>query len=155
VSSWPPLALAVWLGVSGACLAAESRPAGEAPAVASVAVDSGHHLSLNLPLRALEPDGSASAREADRAEARADRLEPPAAEVQTSFLDLHLGRTSQAGRRPGDTPPLYGEVGIDVDVLAGLSLEPSYRMVLNEDTIVPIPAPITQQVLKLDARIPF
>jgi hypothetical protein len=154
MSSWPPLALAVWLGVSSACLAAESRPAGEAPAVGSVAVDSGHHLSLDLPLWALDPDGSASARAADRAEARADRLEPPADEVEKRFLDLHLGQASRTGRRPGDTPPLYGEVGIDVDALAGLSLEPSYRVVLNEDDRADSRA-IAQQVLKLGARIPF
>ncbi len=152
----PPLVLAlVWVGASSACLAAEPRAADQSPAVAQAAVDIDPHLRLALPLGALESDASAASGEADRAAASLDQQKGPAGELPTNFLDLHFGRAAQKGS-PGDAPPLYGEVGINVDTPAGLSLVPSYRVVVNEDDRVDYHSrAIAGQVLKLGARIRF
>jgi hypothetical protein len=71
-----------------------------------------------------------------------------------SPLEVHLGRISAAGRSPGETPPLYGEVGIDIGSVAGLSLVPSYRLVLPDERTEDSEA-AAAQVLKLGARIRF
>jgi len=71
-----------------------------------------------------------------------------------SPLKVRLGRTPAVGRSPGDVPPLYGEVGIDLDSGAGLSLVPSYRVVLPEDDRADAEASAAQ-ILKLGARIRF
>ena len=152
MSSWPPLALAVWLGVSSASLAAESRPVGQPPAPATVGT--GRHLSLDLPARAVRLDGFAPMTQAEQDEALPDRLGRFEDERRRHRLELHLGRASQAGRSPGDAPPLYGEVGIDLDPLAGLSIVPSYRVVLDQGDR-PDTGTIDAQVLKLGARIHF
>jgi hypothetical protein len=151
MSSWPPLALAVWLGVSSACLAAEPRPAAQPPADAPAAVDVGRHLSLDLALRAVGLDGAAAI---SSAKAEPDRLARPADEPGMRRLALHLGRTSRVGRSPGDAPPLYGEVGIDLDPQAALSIVPSYRLVLDEGDRDHA-GTIGAQVLKLGARVRF
>jgi hypothetical protein len=153
MSSWLPLVLAVWLGVSSACLAAEPHLASRPPAVAPAGVD-GHDLSLDLALRAVGLDGSGAVAAAQRAEAAPDHLARPGGERRMRRLALHLGRTSSAGRSPGAAPPLYGEVGIDLDPAAGLSLVPSYRLVLDEGERAESGA-VAAQVLKLGARIRF
>jgi hypothetical protein len=157
MSFWPPLALAVvWLGVSSACLAAEPRPANQPAAVAPATVDSERHLNLAVPLGVLGSDASASNGEADPAAAALDQQEGPTSELPMHFLDLHFGRADQPGRIPGAASPLYGEVGINLATRAGLSLEPSYRVVVNEDDRVDYHSrAIAGQVLKLGARIPF
>jgi hypothetical protein len=157
MSFWPPCALAVvWLGVSSACLAAEPRAASQLPAIAPGTVDSERHLTLALPLGALGSGASASSGEADRAAALLDQAEGPAGEFPMHYLlDVHFGRADQPGRIPGDAPPLYGEVGINVDTPAGLSLVPSYRVIVNEDDYRADSRAIAGQVLKLDARIHF
>jgi len=71
-----------------------------------------------------------------------------------SPLKVRLGRTPAVGRSPGDVPPLYGEVGIDLDSGAGLSLVPSYRVVLSDDDAQASEAG-PAQILKLGARIRF
>ncbi len=98
-------------------------------------------------------DRSAAIGGADRAEAGRDRLPRPEDEPGV-HLDLHLGHTSPAGRSPGDAPPLFGEVGIDLDSRAGLSLVPSYRLVLDEDDGAESRT-VATQILKLGARIRF
>jgi hypothetical protein len=153
MSSWPPLALAVCIGVSSACLATEPRLAAQPPAGAPAAVDVGRHLSLDLALRAVGLDGAAAIPEAERAEAEPERL-APADDHQMHRLDLHLGRTSRVGRSPGEAPPLYGEVGIDLDPQAALSIVPSYRLVLDEGDRDHA-GTIGAQVLKLGARVRF
>ncbi len=158
--SWAPLALGVWVGLAGACLAAEPRLAGQQPPSTPAAADIRHHLSLDVGPQVLGLDGSASSAEAAPAGPGEGLLAPPESEPGM-HLDLHLGRTSPAGRSPGDAPPLYGEVGIDIDPLAGLSLVPSYRLVLDEGERPDARATEAQglkldaQVLKLGARIRF
>ena len=150
MTSWPPLALAVWLGVSSASLAAEPRPAGHAPAPARAELATGRHLSLDLPTRAVGVDGPAAMVQADAA----DLLAPPDDEHPSQWLELHLGRDRQAGRMPGDPPSLYGELGIDLDPGARLAIVPSYRVVVDQ-TDRPYSGTIDAQVLKLGARIRF
>ena len=149
--SFAPLALAVSLGVSSTCLAAESRLADPPPAAAPAAATVARHLSLEVAPQALGLDGSASSAEATPAGPGADLLAPLESEGRV-HLDLHLGRTAIAGRSPGDAPPLYGEVGIDIDPLAGLSLVPSYRLVLDEGNR-PDARTTDAQSLKLDAQV--
>jgi hypothetical protein len=157
---WPPLALAVWVGVASTCLAAEPRLAGQQPATPPAAAAIKHNLSLDVGPQALSLDGSAFGAETAPAAPGADLLAPPESE-RRMHLDIHLGRTSPAGRSPGDAPPLYGEVGIDLDPLAGLSLVPSYRLVLDEGertdarTTEAQGLKLDAQVLKLGARIRF
>jgi hypothetical protein len=154
MSSWSPLALAVWLGASSAGLAAEPRPAAQPPAVAPAVVGVDDHLSLDLALRAVGLDGSAATPGAERAEADPDPLARPADAPGMHRLDLHAGRTSRAGWSPGHVSPLYGEVGIDLDPQAALSIVPSYRLVLDEGDRDHAGA-IGAQVLKLGARVRF
>ena len=149
--SFAPLALAVSLGLSSACLAAEPRPADPAPALGPAAPAVARHLSLDVAPQAIGLDGSAASAEAAPAGPGADLLTPPESERRV-HLDLHLGRTAIAGRSPGDAPPLYGEVGIDIDPLAGLSLVPSYRLVLDEGER-PDARATDAQALKLDAQV--
>jgi hypothetical protein len=83
------------------------------------------------------------------------KLEGPGrGEGSVSLLKVRLGRTPAVGRSPGDVPPLYGEVGIDLDSGAGLSLVPSYRVVLSDDDAEASEAGAAQ-ILKLGARIRF
>ncbi len=154
MSSWSPLALAVWLGVSSAGLAGEPRPAAQPPAVAPAAVGVDGHLGLDLALRAVGLDGSAALPEAEGAKADPDHLVRPADEPGMHRLDLHAGRTSRVGRSPGDASPLFGEVGIDLDPQAALSIVPSYRLVLDEGDRDHA-GTIGAQVLKLGARVRF
>ncbi len=147
MSLWP-LALAVGLGVAaGTCLAAEPQPTGE-PAAVSAPVD--HDLSLDLTLGGVSPDGS----DAAPVETGPDQLELAAAERRDRRLDLYLGRAQRAGRSPGDAPPLYGEVGFDVDPKARLSLVPSIGVVLDDGERDDARA-VAAQILKLGARIRF
>jgi hypothetical protein len=81
-------------------------------------------------------------------------LKRPGHERGRSPLELHLGRTSAAGRSPGEAPPLYGEVGIDIGSIAGLSLVPSYRLVLPDDRAEDSEA-AAAQILKFGARLRF
>jgi hypothetical protein len=67
---------------------------------------------------------------------------------------IRLGRTSALGRSPGAAPPAYGEIGIKIAPLPGLSLVPSYKVVLDDDSAAASGA-VSGQVLKLGARIPF
>lgn len=150
MSSWPPLVLAVCFGVSSACLAAEPHAASRQPAPAAVGSPD---LSLDLALRAVGLDGSGAVTEAQPVEAAPDLSARPEGGRRLHF-DLHLGRTSPAGRSPGDAPPLYGEFGIDLGSRAGLSLVPSYRVVLDEGDRADS-GTIEAQVLKLGARIRF
>jgi hypothetical protein len=155
VSSWPLVVVAVCLGVSGACLASEPPPAKSGPAApAAGAFDSSRHLSLDLPLQSLGAGGSSVAPGADPAKAAPQGLALSEGNPGQALLDLHFGRGSRMGRMPGDPPTLFGEVGIDLDPSAGLSLEPSYRMVLNQGER-PDSRAIAAQVLKLGARIRF
>ena len=82
-------------------------------------------------------------------------LRPGAGEQGMSPLKLRLGRTPVAGRSPGDAPPLYGEVGIDVDSGTGLSLVPSLRVVLPNDDETAASEAAATQILKLGAKIRF
>jgi hypothetical protein len=72
-----------------------------------------------------------------------------------SPFKVRLGRTPVAGRSPGEVPPLYGEVGIDVDSGTGLSLVPSLRVVLPNDHETAASGAAATQVLKLGAKISF
>jgi hypothetical protein len=72
----------------------------------------------------------------------------------TPALKFRLGRTSALGRSPGAAPPAYGEIGINLAPLPGLSLVPSYKVVLDDDSAGSSGA-VFGQVLKLGARIPF
>ena len=72
-----------------------------------------------------------------------------------SPFKVRLGRTPVAGRSPGDAPPLYGEVGIDVDSGTGLSLVPSFRVVLPNDDETAASEAAATQILKLGAKIRF
>jgi hypothetical protein len=72
----------------------------------------------------------------------------------TPALKFRLGRLSALGRSPGAAPPAYGEIGIDIAPLPGLSLVPSYKVVLDDDSAESSGA-VSGQVLKLGARIPF
>ncbi len=152
MSSWPLLVVAAALAVSSACLAAEPRAAGQQPADAAAAHGQ-RHLSLDVTPQVMGVADPAAVSEAHRAEAGHGGLAPPAGERRV-HLDLHVGRTSPAGRSPGDAPPLFGEVGIDLDPAAGLSLVPSYRVVVDEGDGAD-GRTIGAQVLKLGARIRF
>ena len=68
----------------------------------------------------------------------------------TPAFKIRLGRISALGRSPGAAPPAYGEIGINIAPLPGLSLAPSYKVVLDDDS-----ARGSGQVLRLGARIPF
>ena len=72
----------------------------------------------------------------------------------TPALKFRLGRSSALGRSPGAAPPAYGEIGINLAPLPGLSLVPSYKVVLDDDSAGDSGA-FSGQVLKLGARIPF
>jgi hypothetical protein len=154
VSFWLSLVLAMCLGASGACLAAEPPQAnGKPPATKPAAADLRHRLSLDLPLQAFGAGDTTTAPSPDQASAPPDAAQPVASEPRLPLLDLHFGHSSSFGRIPGDPPPVFGEVGIDLGS-AGLSLEPSYRVVLDQDER-PDSHAIAEQVLKLGARIRF
>lgn len=149
--SLPPLALVVSLAVSSAALAADHQP----PAAARATLDAERHLSLNLPSQAGGLETAGSALETPLADPPQQSPEAaPGAERRRHLLDLHLGRASALGHSPGDAPPLYGEVGIDLDSQSGLSLVPSYRVVVDEGDSTDSRT-IGAQVLKLGARIRF
>jgi hypothetical protein len=155
VSSWSWVVLAVCLCASGACLAAEAPQAnGKPPAAKPAAIDPRHRLSLDLPLQAVGADDTTTTQSPDQASAPADDSQPVGSERRLHLLDLHFGRGSSLGRIPGDPPPLFGEVGIDLGSAAGLSIEPSYRVVVDQDDR-PDSHAIAEQVLKLGARIRF
>lgn len=155
VSSWPSVVLALCLCASGACLAAEPPQAnGKLPSPKPAAVDLRHRLSLDLPLQALGADDTTTAQGPDQAGAPADDSQPGGSERRLPLLDLQFGQASSFGRIPGDSPPVFGEVGIDLGSAAGLSLEPSYRVVLDQGER-PDSHALAEQVLKLGARIRF
>ena len=85
---------------------------------------------------------------------KSDDSQPGGSGRPLPLLDLHFGHTSSFGRIPGDSPPVFGEVGIDLGSAAGLSLEPSYRVVLDQGDRLDSHA-LAEQVLKLGARIRF
>jgi hypothetical protein len=148
MSSSRLVALVVLLGASTAVSAAE-QPATErhldltAPSIAD--------LYLEAPAGAT-PDNMLGERNLD---ASRDGLTSRPGEGSVSPLKVRLGRTPAAGRSPGDAPPLYGEVGIDLDSGAGLSLVPSYRVVLPDNDEAAESEASAAQVLKLGARIRF
>jgi hypothetical protein len=145
--SSPPLALAVLLIVSGAARAADQL-APDRP--------------LDASSRAMvEESGSSRAdpAEGDRAFADSTRradlsgLEPLGRNSMAPTLRVRLGRLSGLGRNPGAAPPAYGEVGIAVGSLAGLSIVPSYRVIMDDGPAAS--GAVDAQVLKLGARIRF
>jgi hypothetical protein len=164
VSSWPLSVLALCLFASGTCLATELPQAGGKPlATQPGAVNLHHRLNLDLPLQALGADDTSSAPDSDHASARPDDSQSVGSERRMPLFDLQFGQGSSLGRIPGDPPPVFGEVGIDLGSRAGLSLEPSYRVVLGQDDRPDSHAiseqilshAISEQVLKLGARIRF
>jgi hypothetical protein len=154
MSPWPPLAVAVALAISSASLAADPRPGGQSPAAAPAAVGSAGHLNLGLLPQVADAKASAAVPGADAADAGPDGVAQPENVAQDHYLDLHFGRLAQAGRGPGDVPPVYGEVGIDLDPGARLSIVPSYRVVVDQSDRQDRSA-IDDQVVKLGARLRF
>jgi hypothetical protein len=150
MSSLPRLALLLLLGASSAGWAAE-RP--QADLVLPPVYGLRHELGVEPA-----PDGSGFAAPSsmlgERGADALDSLRRSGQEGGRSPVEVHLGRASAAGRSPGDAPPLYGEVGIDIGSIAGLSLVPSYRLVLPDDRTEASEA-AAAQVLKLGARIRF
>jgi hypothetical protein len=146
MSSSQLVVLAVVLCASSAAWAVDS-PAGErhaqliVPGVADLVLDA-------APLQgAAPPPGSIlTERQLEAPRPGADSASP---------LKVRLGRTPAVGRSPGDVPPLYGEVGIALDSGAGVSLVPSYRVVLPEDDATAESEASAAQILKLGARIRF
>jgi hypothetical protein len=147
MSSSQLAALVVLLAVSGAARAAESQaPEHQAELIVPSVAD----LYLNAGAASQGTGADASGSLAER---KLDGPDPGKSGV--SPLKLRLGRTPANGRSPGDAPPLYGEVGIDLEPRADLSLVPSYRVILpDRDERAEAEAGATQ-VLKLDARIRF
>jgi hypothetical protein len=148
MSSLPRLALLLLLGASSAGWAAEQPQADlVVPPVYGLRPDLG-----------VQPEGSGRAAPSsmlgERGADALDDLKRSGHERGRSPFEVRLGRTSAAGRNPGDAPPLYGEVGIDIGSIAGLSLVPSYRLVLPDDRTEDSEA-AAAQVLKLGARIRF
>ena len=145
MSSSQLLVLVVLLGASSAACAADS-PAPErqpeliVPSVADLYLDTGPATGQAAPRKTL------SERKHDRPDAGVGSMSP---------LKMRLGRTPAGGRSPGDAPPLYGEVGIDLNSGAGLSLVPSYRVVLPDADATAESEASAAQVLKLGARIRF
>jgi hypothetical protein len=148
MSSSQLLVLVVLLGASSAACAADS-PAPErqaeliVPSVADLYLDTG---PAPQATGQAAPPNTFSERKLDR---------PHAGEGSMSPLKMRLGRTPAVGRSPGDAPPLYGEVGIDLDSGGGLSLVPSYRVVLPDDNATAESEASAAQILKLGARIRF
>ena len=148
MSSSQLVAVAVLLCASSAAWAADS-PASErdakliVPGVADLYLD---------PAPAL-PGADAATPASILAERKLEA--PRSGEGSASPLKLRLGRTPATGRTPGDVPPLYGEVGIALDSGVGLSLVPSYRVVLPEDDATAESEASAAQILKLGARIRF
>jgi hypothetical protein len=147
MSSSQLAALVALLAVSGAARAAEppapERQAGLiVPSVADLFLDA-----------AAAPQGTGPDASGGLAERKLDG--PRLGEAGVSPLKVRLGRTEAAGRSPGDAPPLYGEVGIDLEPRADLSLVPSYRVVLPKADARTEAEASAAQVLKLDARIRF
>lgn len=155
MSSWPPLALAVLLGASGAASAADPAATDrQADLFVPSVVDLDHGLGAAPAPEGsgfTEPERISGQRDLD---AHLDRVKRPGRARNQSPLEVRLGRTPAAGRSPGEAPPLYGEVGIDIGAVAGLSLVPSYRVVLPDDDTEGSEASAAQ-VLKLGARFRF
>jgi hypothetical protein len=150
MSSLPRLVLLLLLGASSVGWAAEQRQADlVVPPVYGLRADLGAEPA---------PQGSGwaapSSMLGERGADALDSLKRSGQERGRSPLEVRLGRTSAAGRSPGDTPPFYGEVGIDIGSIAGLSLVPSYRLVLPDDRTEDSEA-AAAQILKLGARIRF
>jgi hypothetical protein len=155
MSSLPPLVLAVLLGASSAAWAADQAARNrQADLFVPPVVDLDHGLGADLAPEAsgsTEPETIPLTRDLDD---RLDGLKGPGGERNQSPLEVRLGRTPAVGRSPGEAPPFYGEVGIDLGSVAGLSLVPSYRLVLPNDAAEESEASAAQ-ILKLGARITF
>jgi hypothetical protein len=155
MSPLPPLALAVLVGASSAAWAVdqsaiEPRSDLVVPPVVEL-------LDLQADAAPRAP-GSATPKDIlgeFKLDASPDGLGPRAGERGVSPFKVRLGRTPVAGRSPGDAPPLYGEVGIDVDSGTGLSLVPSFRVVLPNDDETAASEAAATQILKLGAKIRF
>jgi hypothetical protein len=141
MSSSLPLALAALLGASAAAWAADQPDPGslERGAYASPAKGAGL--------------ASAAAKLVASESAVALRPAQSAGQRPLPFLELRLGRASAFGQSPAVPPPAYGEVGIDIDPRSGVSLVPSYRIVLDDgDEGV---RSFAAQILKLGVRMRF
>jgi hypothetical protein len=145
MSSAPLVAVLILVGAASAVQAADS-PAGERQPELIVPSVAG----LYLDPASAKPE--AAQRDGMLAERRLEALHPGVG--SPSALKLRLGRTAAVGRSPGDVPPLYGELGINLDSGAGLALVPSYRVVLSDDEAEGSEAS-GEQILKLGAQIRF
>ncbi|MGH6905572.1 MAG: hypothetical protein ACREIR_22865 [Geminicoccaceae bacterium] len=152
--SLPPLALAVLVGASSAAWAVEQSAIEPSDLVVPPVVE-----LLDLPVDAAPgapgPATPESMLKERKRDAPPDGLERSPGEPGVSPFKVRLGRTPVAGRSPGDAPPLYGEVGIDVDSGTGLSLVPSFRVVLPNDDETAASEAAATQILKLGAKIRF
>jgi hypothetical protein len=144
--SWSPLGFAAVLGAAGAAWAAE-QPATKAHVDLIVPSVADLYLGVDAAPEAAAPADSFPERTLD---ASFDGTRPRRDERMMLPLEMRLGRTPAVGRSPGDAPPLYGEIGIDLDARADLSLVPSYRVVLPGDR-----EDAQEQILKLGARVRF
>lgn len=146
MSSSLPLALAVLLGASAAAWAADqSDPDGpevSGRAMPEAEVRPALKAAKLVDYEAVVAGGASHLRPTRSADQR-----------PLPFVELRLGRTSAFGQSPAAPPPAYGEVGIDIDPRSGVSLVPSYRIVLDDgDEGV---KSFAAQVLKLGVRMRF
>ena len=139
--------LVAFLAVPGAAWATET-PGSERQAGLIVPSVADLYLDAAAAAQGADPDASLSL-----AERKLDG--PTLGHSRVSPLKVRLGRTEAVGRSPGDAPPLYGQVGIDLEPRADLSLVPSYRVVLPDADPKTEAEASAAQVLKLDARIRF
>jgi hypothetical protein len=151
MSSSLPLALVVLLVASGVARAADqAAPLWQADVASHARVDLRPEVGANLG----DPVGSDSALAERTMIARVGAPERSGGKGAMSSLKVHLGRLPAFGRSPGAAPPTYGEVAINVAPLPGLSLVPSYKVVLDDESAGGAKA-VSGQVLKLGARIRF
>jgi hypothetical protein len=153
--SLPPLALAVLVGASSVAWAVEQSAIEPRSDLVVPPVVDLLDLRVDAAPGAPGPATPESMLEERRRDAPPDGLEPSPGHPGVSPFKLRLGRTPVAGRSPGDAPPLYGEVGIDVDSGTGLSLVPSFRVVLPNDDETAASEAAATQILKLGAKIRF
>jgi hypothetical protein len=155
MSSSLPLALAVLLGASSAVWAADEPLSDRQGDVGIRAmIDVGEEVGGSLALNAADLAGSRSAPAERSFDAYLGSPRQPRGERAMPALEVRLGRVPAIGRSPGAAPPAYGEIGIDVGPRSGVSIVPSYRVVLDND-LVAAPGAIAGQILKLAARFRF
>jgi hypothetical protein len=150
MSSLPPFALAVLVGASSAAWAVDRSALEPRSDLVVPPVVEFLELEVHAAAGAPGPVTPKSMLEDGKLDASPDGLQRG-----VSPFKVRLGRTPVAGRSPGDAPPLYGEVGIDVDSGAGLSLVPSFRVVLPNDDETAASEAAATQILKLGAKIRF